>query len=201
MHWNIQEFLAWKTVSAICAPAFSRPIIAEHKANIRTHTWKVSKLFLHCTLCFKSQYCLNSINKSFLLLKHTRSKTHAKSCTCRIKISISMWEERKHLHKTASTHMKRPFLFGVVQCHCGVSKLLWALRISYQMRDFLRKKKSGGGRVQSVQVCSRQLHFLPYRQESVRARHSNVVFTQYFPRTVMQSNSNGVIQSSCLSQQ
>ena len=77
------------------------------------------------------------------------------------------------------------------------------------MRDFLRQKSGGGGgRVQSDQVCSRQHGFLPHREASVSERDIQMWLllffffsscTELFPRTVMQSSSNGVIHSSCLS--
>lgn len=96
--------------------------------------------------------------------------------------------------------LKSFFLSGVfffLQCHCEPAALR-ALRT--WMTDFLHVK-SHGGWVQSVQVCSRQHHFLPYCWERVRATHSDRGFYHtHSPRTAMQRNSNGVIQSICLSQ-
>lgn len=38
--WNIQELQVYETVAAICAPAFSPPIMAEHTASIRTDIYE-----------------------------------------------------------------------------------------------------------------------------------------------------------------
>lgn len=66
-------------------------------------------------------------------------------------------EKRKHLHKTASTELQGSFLLGVFFTMPLWSKQapMRALQISFP------SQKSGGGRVQSVQVCSWQSHFLP----------------------------------------
>lgn len=50
-HWNIQQLQVYETVAAICAPAFSPSIVAEHKANIRTNMCEKCQNRLSTVLC------------------------------------------------------------------------------------------------------------------------------------------------------
>lgn len=63
--------------------------MAEHRANIQTDICVRMRYIIFC----KSQYRLNNINTTLQLL--TCTVTHARFYYCRLKISISMREERK----------------------------------------------------------------------------------------------------------
>lgn len=100
--------------------------------NIRPTSEQICVRILNTPYC-KSQYRLNGINNTLHLLKNTHRKTHAKFCHCRVKISISMREERKHLHKTASTQLKRSFL---LRCLFFFTISLWSKQAPVSFTNF-----------------------------------------------------------------
>lgn len=106
---------------------------------------------------------------------------HPSTPSARSHISISMRGKgrRKHLHRTASIHIKSSFHLGVFS-----TELLWGKQAAVSITDFFLKweifqdKKNSQGRAQSVQVCSRQHHFLPRCEKGATATYSDLlVFT------------------------
>ena len=143
VYWNIQDLQVYETLAAICAPAFSPPIMAEHKANIRADICE------KCQSRFSSVPCIANLNIAWIAVE-THTNTHRKPCAgfchCRIQnfhIHEQGKEKRKHLHKTASTRSRRSFLLGVLflQCHCGASKLLRGLNEFLPKWEISRDKK------------------------------------------------------------
>lgn len=60
VYWNIQEIQVYETVDAICAPAFSPPIMVEHKANIRADMCE------KCQNRFSGVLCIANLNIAWI---------------------------------------------------------------------------------------------------------------------------------------